>query len=602
LNITAAVGGPWTDSFEVPVLCGPKIQPTAASFNFIVPPGGTDGDTLTINNIGVNVLDLEIIVGTDPEVIGDWVVYYDWDCDGNQGTAVISFFVDHTFSDSQGGSGIWDLNGSEIVWTYPIAGVQYTGLVAGNFMTGTMVNPVNSGCWDAGRELVTPLSQVTGERTIFGEPAGTQGLPNNSLSAQKDQEEMVIIDSGNRSISFDGYDLTTGSQAINAEHTDLNSSLDVATGGNVLWDLTHGIYFGYEPNNSYSSLVTLLNSAGFSIYTTDVGLDNIDLAAYDIIVVNLGSSWSSVYTPAEVASIVDFVNAGGGLLVMGDNPNTPNTNINPVSQAFGCTTGVSTISPGGLYINNFSPHSLYAAITEIYYLVAGEVTSAGSSSLTAWGAGGEGVVCIAEMGAGRTVVLGDINLWENSEIATSQNQLFAENVFIWLSKPWLSADPVKGTIPIGGSINVQVGVDAMDMAPGIYHGGLAIKSNDPRPDKKLIIIPVTMRVNVPPNTPLIPNPADGSAGVPNLLDLEWTGGDLDPNDTVTYDVYFDTNNPPVNLICDDIGVPDCDPGLLLELTLYYWQVIARDDLGVTSPSVVWQFKTGGNTYLPLSLK
>jgi len=147
-----------------------------------------------------------------------------------------------------------------------------------------------------------------------------------------------------------------------------------------------------------------------------------------------------------------------------------------------------------------------------------------------------------------------------------------------------------------------VGVDAMDMAPGIYHGGLAIKSNDPRPDKKLIIIPVTMRVNAPPNTPQIPIPADGSAGVPNLVNLEWTGGDLDPNDTVTYDVYFDTNNPPVNLICDDIGVPDCDPGLLLELTLYYWQVIARDDLGVTSPSVVWQFKTGGNTYLPLSLK
>jgi hypothetical protein len=71
---------------------------------------------------------------------------------------------------------------------------------------------------------------------------------------------------------------------------------------------------------------------------------------------------------------------------------------------------------------------------------------------------------------------------------------------------------------------------------------------------------------------------------------------------VTYDVFFDTNNPPINLICDDVAVPVCEPGLLSGFTTYFWKVIAKDDLGVISSGAVWHFQTGGSVFIPLSIK
>ena len=601
LNITSAVGGPWSDSFKLPVSCEPRIQFTPTSFDFVVPPRANDWDTLIINNIGVPELEWDIFVGTDPDVTGDWVVHYDWDCDGSTGSAVISYSADHTFEDYLEQSGTWELNNSEIVWTYAINGTQYTGLIAGSFMAGTMVAPRGSGCWTAERALVVPVTLVTAEKTVSGELTEEPGISSEYLPSNHGQTEIVKIEPGYMAASYNGFDLTTGSQSSDATHTDLSTALETTTGGNVLWDVTHGIYSGYDPTNFYSSLVTLLNSAGFSIYTTAAGLDNLNLAPYDIIVVNLGSSWTSGYTPSEVAAIDNFVNAGGGLLVMGD-AFGPKLNINPVAQTFGCTTGVSALLPDDLYIHNFAGHPIFAGVTEIYYRVAGELSASPPSSLVAWEPGGHGVVSIAEVGAGKIVILGDINLWDNTYISYSQNQLFAENVFTWMSKPWLSADPIYDTNPAGGSSNVKVSVDATDKYPGLYHGGLAITSNDPRPGKSLVIVPVTMRVNIPPNTPMNLSPADGSVGESIDVRLGWTGGDLDPDDTVTYDVFFDTNNPPINLICDDVAVPVCEPGLLFGLTTYFWKVIAKDDLGVISSGAVWHFQTGGNVFLPLSIK
>ena len=50
--------------------------------------------------------------------------------------------------------------------------------------------------------------------------------------------------------------------------------------------------------------------------------------------------------------------------------------------------------------------------------------------------------------------------------------------------------------------------------------------------------------NLPPNQPSSPNPANGATNVPINSDLSWTGGDPNPGDTVTYDVYFGTSSTP----------------------------------------------------------
>jgi len=58
--------------------------------------------------------------------------------------------------------------------------------------------------------------------------------------------------------------------------------------------------------------------------------------------------------------------------------------------------------------------------------------------------------------------------------------------------PWLSEDPLEGTVPAGECQEVAVTFDATGLTPGEYLGGLLIESNDL--DEPEITIPVTMTV------------------------------------------------------------------------------------------------------------
>jgi hypothetical protein len=98
--------------------------------------------------------------------------------------------------------------------------------------------------------------------------------------------------------------------------------------------------------------------------------------------------------------------------------------------------------------------------------------------------------------------------------------------------------------------------------------------------------------NTPPDAPSDPSPADGATDVSTDADLSWTGGDADPGDTVTYDVYFEAeDSAPDELECDDAPEPSCDPGALSEDTDYYWYVVAGDDNGGITTSETWHFTT-----------
>ena len=99
--------------------------------------------------------------------------------------------------------------------------------------------------------------------------------------------------------------------------------------------------------------------------------------------------------------------------------------------------------------------------------------------------------------------------------------------------------------------------------------------------------------NNPPNEPGDPSPPNGATAVPIDADLSWTGGDPDPGQSVTYDVYLAAGDPtPDVLICDDAPTPACDPGMLAYSTQYYWYVVATDDLGASTTGPTWDFETG----------
>ncbi len=69
--------------------------------------------------------------------------------------------------------------------------------------------------------------------------------------------------------------------------------------------------------------------------------------------------------------------------------------------------------------------------------------------------------------------------------------------------------------------------------------------------------------------------------------LEWNGSDVD-DDVVGYDVYFDTENPPI-LNNSDVSESQINVPVSPD-TIYYWNIITKDSEGNTSESGVFQFR------------
>jgi len=97
--------------------------------------------------------------------------------------------------------------------------------------------------------------------------------------------------------------------------------------------------------------------------------------------------------------------------------------------------------------------------------------------------------------------------------------------------------------------------------------------------------------NNPPTMPANPNPASGATGQPLNLTLSWTGGDPDPGDTAKYDVYFDTANPPVVRVAQDLVPASLARSGLSPTTNYYWQIVSKDRRGGMTTGPIWNFQT-----------
>jgi hypothetical protein len=96
--------------------------------------------------------------------------------------------------------------------------------------------------------------------------------------------------------------------------------------------------------------------------------------------------------------------------------------------------------------------------------------------------------------------------------------------------------------------------------------------------------------NFAPYEPVNPVPPDGAVDVDRFTDLEWECNDPNPGDVLTYDVYFGMDSPPP-LVETDVPEEMFDPGELQQDTLYYWQIVARDNWGAETNGPVWSFTT-----------
>jgi len=100
--------------------------------------------------------------------------------------------------------------------------------------------------------------------------------------------------------------------------------------------------------------------------------------------------------------------------------------------------------------------------------------------------------------------------------------------------------------------------------------------------------------NDPPYAPSDPDPYNGETNVEIDHDLSWTGGDPNPGDTVTYDVYFGTSSPPSE-VATGISDTTYDPGTLDYNQIYYWKIVSWDNQGAYTSGSEWSFTTKDDT-------
>ncbi len=141
---------------------------------------------------------------------------------------------------------------------------------------------------------------------------------------------------------------------------------------------------------------------------------------------------------------------------------------------------------------------------------------------------------------------------------------------------WLSFPLMNHSYPISGSYTVKV----------------EVKDEDGGTSSDTATVTISNSVPYPPGNP---SPFTGMSGIDLDTILSWSCGDPDDEDTVTYDIYFDTDPNPsyiatINAAGDQILV-NWDPGLLEYDTTYYWKIVAEDNNGETTSSPIWYFQT-----------
>ncbi len=97
-------------------------------------------------------------------------------------------------------------------------------------------------------------------------------------------------------------------------------------------------------------------------------------------------------------------------------------------------------------------------------------------------------------------------------------------------------------------------------------------------------------INHLPFSPELVAPKNDSSTSEASISLKWDANDVDEHDTLTYDVYFDTVNPPTTKVGDNQSEKEKNV-TLSATTTYYWRVVVKDGNGGESLGQVWSFKT-----------
>lgn len=215
----------------------------------------------------------------------------------------------------------------------------------------------------------------------------------------------------------------------------------------VLFDDTHGCRPGVV--GDWTQFEAALNSAGYTVaHHTAATVTLAALQRHDVFVVAVARAG---YAAAEKQAIVDFVNGGGGLLVVQDFGNAPwSVPTREILNLFGANDDnnfmqdpTNHFTPGQIddvvfdYQRNFLPHPIVNG-WKCFHVDAAASLSGGQGWATVVETDNDSTpsrrpaVIARPFGGGRVVAFGDSNTWANHLIANLENQLFGIRCIEWL--------------------------------------------------------------------------------------------------------------------------------------------------------------------------
>ena len=208
----------------------------------------------------------------------------------------------------------------------------------------------------------------------------------------------------------------------------------------VLYDLTHQPWCPtdtWEWNGDGNFLTTWRDGLVANSYTVDKlhpsAMGNLtpeNLAPYDMLVTN--QPLLNISAP-EILAVEEWVTAGGGLFVIGDNPGVPdNYHLDDLIAPYGIQFN-DTVSAYSQSVGVFDMHPTTEDCTSLNYHGATSLILSGSAYPLWSYAPGEVAVGAVEYGEGRVVVICDANSVLDAWINELDNEQFAMNVANWLT-------------------------------------------------------------------------------------------------------------------------------------------------------------------------
>ncbi|MFW9926281.1 MAG: hypothetical protein ACFFDM_05880 [Candidatus Thorarchaeota archaeon] len=208
----------------------------------------------------------------------------------------------------------------------------------------------------------------------------------------------------------------------------------------VLFDLTHRPWCPTDPwewSGDSNYLTTWRNGLVSRSYTLDklkpsttgnLTLEN--LANYDMLVTNQPMV---NYTAAEVDAVEQWVSAGGGLFVIGDNPGVPdNYRLNDLINSYGIQFN-HDVSPFDETFFDYNLHPANAEALNLAYHGAAALNIT-DNAVRLWNyTSGEIAAAASEYGTGRVVVIADANSVLDTWIVEGHNYVFSMSVANWLT-------------------------------------------------------------------------------------------------------------------------------------------------------------------------